>query len=79
MNVRILTPTQILYEGYANMVVLPGKAGELGILDKHTPLMTSLVAGSIRLYLEQAATKEFPLTQGFAQVTADLCQVYILT
>lgn len=78
MNVRVLTPSQILYEGTADMVVMPGKDGELGILDNHTPLMTSLGNGSVRLYQGTVPTQEFLLVQGFAQITPDQCLVYIL-
>ncbi|MEI8295313.1 MAG: F0F1 ATP synthase subunit epsilon [Alphaproteobacteria bacterium] len=77
MHVIVLTVDQKLYEGDTDMIVLPGSAGELGILDNHEPLMTSLRAGAIKLYQKQAVTHEFPIQSGFARVAAESCKVYV--
>jgi F-type H+-transporting ATPase subunit epsilon len=77
MHVVLLAVDQKLYEGEVDMVVLPGNAGDLGILDNHEPLLTSLREGTIRLYQKQAVVHEFLVQAGFARVDAKACQVYV--
>jgi len=49
MTVDIITPETSLFSGEAKSIVLPGIDGELGVLDKHAPLITSLKAGDVRI------------------------------
>jgi len=78
MHVALLAVDYKLYEGEADMVILPGSAGELGILDNHEPLMTSLQEGTIRLYQKQTILHEFVVQGGFARVDGKSCNVYVL-
>ncbi|MBN1284503.1 MAG: ATP synthase F1 subunit epsilon [Anaerolineae bacterium] len=49
LDVRIVTQERLLYEGKADMVVVPGIEGELGILPNHAPLLSRLDYGILRL------------------------------
>ena len=49
MNVEILTPDQLIYEGEASGIQLPGVDGSFEILNNHAPLIAALKAGSLRL------------------------------
>ncbi len=49
MKLEILTPEAKLFEGNASYVQVPGIDGQLGVLDNHAPLITSLGEGSIRI------------------------------
>ncbi|MFK7757791.1 MAG: F0F1 ATP synthase subunit epsilon [Flavobacteriales bacterium] len=52
MKLEILTPETKLFLGEASYVQIPGSDGQLGVLDNHAPLITSLGAGSIRIKAE---------------------------
>lgn len=78
MYVSLLAVDRKLYEGEVDMAILPGRAGELGILDNHEPLMTSLQEGIVRLYQKQTIVHEFVVQGGFARVDAKTCHVYVL-
>ena len=47
MTVEILTPDEVLYEGDAIYVGLPGSDGSLGILSNHAALVTTLAEGKV--------------------------------
>lgn len=47
MTLEILTPDEVLYEGDAIYVGLPGSDGSLGILNNHSALVTTLRAGEV--------------------------------
>ena len=46
---EIVTQDRMLYEGLADIVVVPGTEGEMGILPNHTPLLTTLDFGIVRV------------------------------
>ena len=47
--IQIYTIEKTLFEGRADAVTLPGIEGELGVLETHIPLISSLKRGSIRI------------------------------
>jgi F-type H+-transporting ATPase subunit epsilon len=49
MHVDVVSAEQSIYSGEAEFVALPGEAGELGIYPQHTPLITRIKAGSVRI------------------------------
>lgn len=49
LDVRIVTQERLLYQGEADMVIVPGIEGELGILPNHVPLLSRLDYGVLRL------------------------------
>ncbi len=49
LEVKIITQERQLYEGEADMVILPGIEGEMGILPHHAPLLSRLTIGMLRL------------------------------
>lgn len=48
-QVDVVSAEENIYSGQANFVVLPGEAGELGILPGHTPLISRIRAGAVRI------------------------------
>ena len=48
MRVEVVSAEKSLYDGDAVMVVAPGVAGELGILPRHSPLLTAIKLGVLR-------------------------------
>lgn len=53
MNIKILTPEFVVFEGEVNSVQLPGKAGEFHIMKNHAPIVSSLVNGKVKLYVNE--------------------------
>jgi F-type H+-transporting ATPase subunit epsilon len=49
IHVDVVSAEESLYSGEAEFVVLPGEAGELGIYPRHTPLITRIKPGSVRI------------------------------
>jgi F-type H+-transporting ATPase subunit epsilon len=49
LQVDIVSAEQAIFSGKAEMVVAPGEAGELGILPEHTPLLTRIKPGTVRI------------------------------
>ena len=49
IHVDVVSAEQAIYSGEAEFVVLPGESGELGIYPRHTPLITRIKAGEVRI------------------------------
>ena len=59
----MVSAEESIFSGEARFVALPGEAGELGIYPRHTPLITRVKAGSVRI--EKAdGTEEFVFVAG---------------
>jgi F-type H+-transporting ATPase subunit epsilon len=71
-DVSLVTPDGPAYEGQAEMMIVPGQIGELGILARHAPLIATLRAGSTRIHPGGGAdTLEFATGPGFFQMLHD--------
>ena len=51
IHVDVVSAEELIFSGLAEFVVLPGEAGELGILPGHMPLMTRIKPGAVRVKL----------------------------
>jgi len=49
IHVDVVSAEESIFSGEAEFVVLPGEAGELGIYPRHTPLITRIRPGSVRI------------------------------
>ena len=74
LQVSVISPERVLYEGTARGVVAPAFDGEVGILPQHAPLMTLLGRGTLRVDTEQGEQR-FPIEGGFLQVVDDAVRV----
>jgi F-type H+-transporting ATPase subunit epsilon len=72
-DVSLVTPEGTAFEGDAEMLVVPGAAGEIGVLARHAPLVATLKAGSTRVYLsvDDEDVREFATGAGFFKVELD--------
>ena len=72
-SVSVVTPDGPAFEGDAEMIIVPGAAGEIGVLARHAPLVAMLKAGSTRIYLNRANedVREFATGPGFFKVEQD--------
>jgi F-type H+-transporting ATPase subunit epsilon len=71
-DVSLVTPEGAAFEGEAEMLVVPGAAGDIGVLARHAPLVAMLRAGSTRVYLRRdGEVREFATGAGFFKVEQD--------
>ena len=71
-DVSLVTPEGPAFEGEAEMLVVPGAAGDIGVLARHAPLIATLRAGSTRVYIDRdGEMREFATGPGFFQVQLD--------
>ena len=70
-SVSVVTPEGAAFDGDAEMVIVPGAAGEIGVLARHAPLTAMLKAGSTRVHLGGGEVREFATGPGFFQVLED--------
>ena len=63
IQVDVVSAEELIFSGQARFVALPGEAGELGIYPRHTPLITRIKPGTVRI--EKAdGTEEFVFVAG---------------
>lgn len=72
-DLSLVTPDGPAFEGEVEMIVVPGAAGEIGVLARHAPLIATLKAGSTRVYLNRDTDdiREFATGAGFFKVEQD--------
>lgn len=72
-SVSLVTPEGPAFEGEAEMLIVPGADGEIGVLARHAPLVALLNAGSTRVYRDRDSEDllEFATGPGFFKVEQD--------
>ncbi|MFZ6871457.1 F0F1 ATP synthase subunit epsilon [Undibacterium sp. Di27W] len=64
IHVDVVSAEELIFSGEAEFVALPGEAGELGIYPKHTPLITRIKPGAVRIKVPGKAEDEFVFVAG---------------
>ena len=76
IHVEVVSAEESIYSGEAEFVVLPGVMGELGIYPKHTPLITQIKPGQVRIKIPGHAEETVVFVQGgFLEVQPDVVTV----
>src|ERR1700745_4060247 len=70
-EVSLVTPEGAAYEGECEMLIVPGAAGEIGVLARHAPLVAMLKAGSTRVHVHANEVLEFATGPGVFKVEQD--------
>ena len=70
-SISLVTPEGAAFEGDAEMLIVPGAAGEIGVLARHAPLIATLKAGSTRVHVSSSEVLEYATGPGFFQVLQD--------
>ena len=70
-SISLVTPEGAAFEGDAEMLIVPGAGGEIGVLARHAPLVAMLKAGSTRVHMGDGQIQEFATGPGFFQVLED--------
>ena len=69
IRVDVVSAEELIFAGEAEFVALPGESGELGILPRHTPLITRIKPGVVRIKLPgQAAEEQVFVAGGILEV-----------
>lgn len=67
-QVDVVSAEENIYSGQASFVALPGESGELGILPGHTPLISRIRAGAVRIQNEGAQEELVFVAGGILEV-----------
>lgn len=73
MKVTILNPKQVLFEGEARSVFLPGDMAEFELLDFHAPIVSLLRPGEVTLDWE----KKIPISKGMVKFDDNECVILV--
>jgi len=68
MKIEIVTPENDLYSGEIKSVLFPGMLGSFGVLNNHSPLISTLKEGSIELVESDNERKSFDIKGGVVEV-----------
>src|SRR5512145_1061162 len=75
IHVDVVSAEESIYAGEAEFVVLPGEAGELGIYPRHTPLITRIKPGSVRIEAADGSEEFVFVAGGIVEVQPDCVTV----
>ncbi len=64
IHVDVVSAEALIFSGEAEFVALPGESGELGIYPKHTPLITRIKPGAVRIKVAGKTEEEFVFVAG---------------
>ena len=72
-NLQIISPEKSVFNEDIEMVIIPGKEGDIGVLSNHMPLITSLRLGNIYVYKDKKIIKRFLVNGGILEVFENKC------
>ena len=75
IHVDVVSAEESIFSGEARFVALPGEAGELGIYPRHTPLITRIKAGSVRIELADGREEFVFVAGGILEIQPDCVTV----
>ena len=64
LHVDVVSAEERIFAGEAKFVALPGEMGELGIYPRHTPLITRIKPGAVRIQRADSGEEEFVFVAG---------------
>lgn len=73
--VDVVSAEESIFSGEAEYVVLPGEAGELGIYPRHTPLLTRIKPGTVRIKVPDAEFEMIYVSGGMLEVQPTIVTV----
>ena len=75
LHVDIVSAEKELFSGPAEMVIAPGELGELGVLPRHSQLLTRLKPGQVRVRLQGGEEQLFYVSGGLLEVQPSLVTI----
>ncbi len=77
LDCEILTPEGRVFEGRAEMLVVPGAEGELGVLPRHAPIIARLKVGEVRAKFEGGVWRSWAISEGYFKMQFDSATVLV--
>ena len=72
----LVSPEQLLFNNEAGMIIVPGKDGDIGVLPRHSKVLSSLRPGRVMVYGENKnLLKSFFVAGGFVEINPEKCIV----
>ena len=75
IHVDVVSAEEMIFSGEADQVVLPGESGELGIWPRHTPLLTRIRPGAVRIKLPDGGEEFVYVSGGMLEVQPTMVTV----
>lgn len=77
MQLKIITPEQLLFEGDVDLIQVPGKKGTFEVLNNHAPIISTLVRGKVKVKITSGKEEFFEIPGGVIQVNQN--EIVVLT
>jgi len=72
----LISPEKLIFNDKVNMIIIPGKEGDMGVLPGHSKLLSSLRPGRVMVYGEDKKLLEsFFVSAGFVEINPEKCVV----
>lgn len=75
MRVEVVSAEQEIFSGEATMLIATAEAGDVGIYPQHTPMLTRLKAGDVRLMVEGGEEEVIYVSGGILEITPKVVTV----
>jgi len=75
IHVDVVSAEESIFSGEARFVALPGESGELGIFPRHTPLITRIKPGTVRIDMADGSEEFVFVAGGILEVQPDVVTV----
>ncbi len=72
---ELVSPEKLVFSQGVDMVVIPGAEGDFGVLPRHSPLISAIRPGVIKVYEQGQVTETIFVSGGVAEVTPARCTV----
>lgn len=79
MKLEIITPEKRLFDGKVKLVQVPGAQGSFEILKNHAPIISTLVAGTIKVITESDQQQLINIASGIIEVKANTISILAVT
>ena len=76
---EVVTPEGLVLDEYAQMVVIPGEVGEIGVLPRHAPIVSNTVVGEVRVKGVDGSVKHLAVGNGYAKMQYDRVMLLVDT
>jgi F-type H+-transporting ATPase subunit epsilon len=73
---RVITPQEVIFDGEADLVIARIADGDIGVLVDHSPLVSTVEAGEVRIW-ENDDQRVYATSDGFFKVSENLVQVLV--
>jgi F-type H+-transporting ATPase subunit epsilon len=77
LTFELVTPEKLLVSREVAMVTVPGGEGDYSVLPGHAPMITTVKAGMIDIYMDEngSPSERISVAAGFAEVTSTRCTI----